>query len=103
MKPPTIDDYLGLLRLYDQALREPVEPRGERFTLLFDQVMRLLTRRSGINDEIPAPFRQVARRIGDNDAATVEHFRYDENRQFLLSDLYDFLQLIDTQRRHSRQ
>ncbi|GAB6041098.1 hypothetical protein [Endothiovibrio diazotrophicus] len=94
MKAPKIDDYLALFRLYEGALKEPVEPRGERFELLFDQVIRLLHSPSPLNNEIPFPFRDVARRFSDNDAATVEHFRYDENRQFFLSDLYDFLHLL---------
>ena len=98
MKAPKIEDYLALFRLYEGALREPVEPRGTRFELLFDQVVRMLLRPSPLNLEIPLPFRDVARRFADNDPATVEHFRYDENRQFFLSDLYDFLHLTAARR-----
>jgi len=84
---------MRLLRLYDAALREPTEPRGSRFELLFARVMGLLHRDSAFNRTLPAPFLDVARRIARGDAATVEHFSYDENRQFLLSDLYDYLAL----------
>ena len=93
MPGPTAQDYLKLLENYAQTLREPIEPRGTRLELLFEQVNRLLRQPSPFNDTLPAPFRDVARHYAVADPQTVEHFSYDENRQFFLSDLHDFIRL----------
>ena len=99
MRPPEIDDYLALFRLYGDALDTPSEPGGQRFALLFDQVVRLLMAQSPLNSELPAPFLDVARHYRHHDPATLDHFRYDENRHFFLSDLYDLLRLKAAARR----
>lgn len=90
---PGLDEYLALFRLYQGELARPAESRGQRFTLLFEQVARLLDRPSPFNHSLPKPFREVAARYLAGDAATHRHFRYDENRHFFLSDLHDYLRL----------
>lgn len=96
---PKAEHYLRILDFYSDALREPVEPAGNRFELVFEQVVRLLARPSSFNDSLPAPFLDVAYRYAEGEAATLRHFGYDENRQFFLSDLYDYLLLV-THRGH---
>ena len=91
MHGPTARHYFRILDAYSDALREAVEPRGNRFEFAFEQVMRLLVRPSSFNDTLPAPFLDVAHRYGAGDRATLKHFGYDENRQFFLGDLYDCL------------
>ncbi len=93
MKPPRAQDYIALLRLYRNDLRHVSEARGSRFELLFLQVVRLLNTSSPFNRTLPAPFLDVARRYSRGEPHTVVHFRYDENRQFFLSDLYDYLKI----------
>lgn len=91
--PPNADQYLRILDFYSAALREPVESAGSRFEFVFGQTMGLLARPSPFNLSLPAPFLDVARRYHAEDPATLRHFSYDENRQFFLSDLYDYLVL----------
>lgn len=93
MNAPALDDYLRLLRLYERQLVTAADARGTRLQLPFAQVIRLLTTPSPFNNTLPAPFRDVARRLAAEDKAVVAHFRYDENRQFFLGDLLDYLRL----------
>ncbi len=96
---PDIDDYLSLFRLYEQPLTVPAEPRGERLRFPFERVVRLLSLPSEFNRSLPSPFLEVAERYTHGDSATAAHFRYDENRQFFLSDLRDYVQLQAAKRR----
>lgn len=100
--PPDLDGYLRLFAPYEGQLRDFAasgEPFGNRFALLFRQVLRLLIRPSELNQRMPEPFIEVARRYLRGDHATVRHFSYEENRHFFLSDLYDWLQIQGRGRR----
>ena len=99
MKQPELDDYLHLFTLYDEALKEPTGPGGDKLLFLFERVVRMIHTPSPFNGELPAPFLDVARRYLANDAATHAHFAHDENRQFFLDDLADFVRLQDARRR----
>jgi hypothetical protein len=99
---PTAENYLRILDSYRDALREPAEPAGNRFELAFKQVIRLLARPSHFNDSLPAPFLDVAYRYGAGEPATLRHFGYDENRQFFLSDLHDYLALMESRARRAQ-
>lgn len=91
---PTAEQYLKILDFYSEALHEPVEsPTGSRFEFVFGQIMRLLAQPSLFNESLPAPFLDVAWRYSAGDPATLRHFAYDENRQFFLSDLHDYIVL----------
>ncbi|WP_303901043.1 hypothetical protein [Thiohalomonas denitrificans] len=93
MRPPRAQDYVALLRLYRTDLRQVTETGGNRFELLFLQVIRLLGEPSPFNQTLPAPFLDVARRYSRGELHTLSHFQHDENRQFFLSDLYDYLKM----------
>lgn len=99
MTQPTLDDYLALFRLYGGDLGSIyLEPADERYRLLFDQVCRLLIRPSEFNLDLPPPFRRTAELYLAGDETTLATMRDPENRQFMLSDLSDYL---DLQRRLS--
>ncbi len=101
MTHPDLSDYLKLFELYAGKLEFTVSGgNGGDYTFLFQQVMRLMQRRSPFNAALPAPFLAAARRYAAGEAAIVAHFGYNENRRFLLSDLYDFLQLRLLRDRH---
>lgn len=93
MHEATAEQYLRLLGFYGEELRKPIEPGGDRFELVFEQVVGLLGRPSPFNGTLPMPFTDVAHRYAAGDPATLRHFGYDENRQFFLSDLHDYLLL----------
>lgn len=97
---PELNDYLKLFQLYEGKLDFTVKgTKGGDYSFIFEQVMRLLLRPSPFNNTLPEPFISVAERYAFNDAATVAHFRYNENRQFLLSDLYDSLMIYQAGQR----
>ena len=94
MSHPDLDDYLRLFAGYGDDIRSlHLAPDDSRYSLLFEQVLRLLVKDSAFNATLPQPLRQTALRYRDGDAGTVRHMRWPENRHFLLSDLYDLLQL----------
>lgn len=89
-----LDDYAALLRLYGDGLSEAyMAPNDERYRLLFDQLCRLLVKSSPFNLEIPAPFRVTAQRYLNEDEATRRQMDRAENRNFMVSDLADFIEL----------
>ncbi len=91
---PELNDYLQLFELYAGKLDFTIKgTAGGDYSFIFEQVMRLLLKSSPFNDSLPEPFLAVAERYAFNDTATVAHFRYNENKQFFLSDLYDSLVL----------
>ncbi|HLN24140.1 MAG TPA: hypothetical protein VK558_09175 [Patescibacteria group bacterium] len=95
MTDPRLEDYLDLFRLYGDGLGEAyLEPEDERYRLLFDQLCRLLVRPSRFNATLPEPFRLTARLYQDGDAATLAHMQVPENRNFMLSDLNDYMDLM---------
>lgn len=94
MSSPDLNDYLRLFGAYGEDIGSVhLAPNNARYTLLFEQVLRLLVQESAFNATLPEPIRRTAQRYRDGDAATVRHMRWPENRHFLLSDLYDLLQL----------
>ena len=91
---PDLQDYLKLFELYAGKLDFSIKgTKGGDYTFLFQQVMRLMQKRSPFNAALPAPFLAVVQKYANGDPVIVAHFNYHENRQFLLSDLYDYLQL----------
>jgi hypothetical protein len=95
---PDARDYLMLFaRYHDEGGhhdfgRAYLEPDDERYRLLFEQVCRLLLRSSPFNRAMPREFRRTARLYVSGDPST-EHMRSAEMRHFMLSDLYDYVQL----------
>lgn len=100
MKHPELNDYLQLFELYSGQLDFTIAgTKGGDYSFIFEQVMRMLLKLSSFNDSLPEPFLGVAERYAFNDPATVAHFKYNENKQFFLSDLYDSLLLYQTEQR----
>jgi len=94
MSTPDLDDYLRLFAAYGDDIQSVyMAPNDTRYSLLFEQVMRLLVQDSAFNATLPHPLRQTALRYRDGDAPTVRHMHWPENRHFLLSDLHDLLRL----------
>lgn len=92
---PDLDDYFSLFQLYGGDLSNAyLEPEDERYRLLFEQICHLLLKPSSVNLRLPAPFRVTAQRYLAGDVATLTQMRDPTNRNFMLSDLYDFLHLL---------
>jgi hypothetical protein len=72
-----------------------LEPDDARYHLLFEQVVRLLTKPSPFNHALPRPFVTVAHRYLDGQPETVRHLTDPDNRNFMMSDLYDVVQLMN--------
>lgn len=90
----SLDDYVELFRLYGDSLSQAyLAPGDDRYRLLFDQFCRLLVKSSVFNLEIPEPFRVTARLYLAGDEATRRQMESPENRNFMLSDLADFIDL----------
>ena len=97
---PELNDYLKLFELYAGKLDFTIKgTKGGDYSFIFEQVMRLLLKPSPFNDTLPDPFLAVAERYAFNEPATAAHFRYNENKQFFLSDLYDSLVLYQAEQR----
>jgi len=97
---PELNDYLKLFQLYEGKLDFTVKgTKGGDYSFIFEQVMRLLLRPSAFNSTLPEPFISVAERYAFSDATTLSHFRYNENKQFFLSDLYDSLMMYQAEQR----
>jgi hypothetical protein len=91
---PELQDYLKIFELYEGKLDFTIKgTKGGDYSFIFEQVIRLLLRPSPFNDTLPDTFINVAERYAFNEPATAAHFRYNENKQFFLSDLYDSLVL----------
>lgn len=89
-----LDHYLTLFAPYEEQLRD-FEGRereyGGRFALLFRQVVRLLVQELPINQLMPRLYTNMAERYLSRDPDTVQHFSYEDNRHFFLSELRDWL------------
>lgn len=97
-KRPELNDYLKLFELYAGRLDFTIEgTKDGDYSFIFEQVVRLLLKSSSFNDILPEPFLAVAERYAFNDTATVAHFKYNENKQFFLGDLYDSLMLYQAE------
>jgi hypothetical protein len=97
-----LDGYLRLFGPYEEQLRDFSGRRGEyggRFALLFRQVLRFLVEPSELNQRLPRVFVSVAQKYLQKDRETVQHFCYEDNRHFFLSDLLDWLQIQERGRR----
>lgn len=94
MDKPDLDDYMDLFKRYGKDFGSAyLEPEDERFRFLFDQICRLLAQPSKFNLSLPEPFRTTAHRYLAGDEVTVAHMRIVENRHFMLSDLFDYVDL----------
>lgn len=99
MNSPEANDYLALFARYRDEHgafdfgRAYLEPEDERYRLLFDQVCRLLATECPFNRELPQEFVRTARRYLRGDPATRAQMETPQMRHFMLSDLYDFVQL----------
>lgn len=95
---PELHDYLKLFELYAGKLDFTINgTKGGDYSFIFEQVIRLLLKPSAFNDMLPETYLGVAERYAFNEPATVAHFRYNENKQFFLSDLYDSLMLYQAE------
>ena len=91
---PRLRDYVLLFQRYGDDLGSIYrEPDDDRYALLFEQVVRLLTQASGFNASLPEPFRRSARRYRAGDPAMRTHFADPANRHFMLCDLHDLVML----------
>jgi len=94
---PDADDYLALFGRYKADFGDVyMDPEDERFRLLFDQICRMLTQPSLFNLALPEQFRATAFRYLEGDPHTVAHMTTIENRHFMLSDLFDYVHLVNT-------
>ncbi|WP_067734103.1 hypothetical protein [Novosphingobium naphthalenivorans] len=94
---PDGDDYLTLFGRYRADFGDVyMEPEDERFRLLFDQICRILTQPSSFNLSLPEQFRRTAFRYLEGDEAVLAHMLNPENRHFMLSDLFDYVHLVQT-------
>ncbi|WP_085441326.1 hypothetical protein [Magnetofaba australis] len=91
----TLDAYLKLFELYPDVEFWQTKPQkgSDAYEFLFRQVMEMMARHSTFNTSLPLPFRETAKRYVAGDAVTLKHFRDSDNRNFLLSDLKDWLRL----------
>lgn len=95
MDTPDADDYMELFRLYGGDFSSVyLAEEDERYRLLFDQICKLLAKPSAFNLSLPPQFRRTAMRWLDGDPHTVTHMRVIENRHFMLSDLFDYIDLV---------
>ena len=93
-KDPELTDYVHLFDTYGKDLGSIYkEPDDERYALLFEQVVRLLSKPSAFNLSLPQEFRTTAHRYLDGHAGTIKHMSYPANRHFMLCDLHDLVML----------
>lgn len=94
MQHPSLSDYVELFRLYGDNLGSAyLHAADDRYRFLFDQLCKVLVQDSPFNRDMPQPFRWTARRYLEGDEATLAHMRDPENRNFMLSDLFDYIDL----------
>ena len=93
---PDAESYLALFSRYRRDFRDVyLDPEDERFRFLFDQICHMLRRASSFNLGLPEQFRTTALRYLDGDATTASHMLDPENRHFMLSDLFDYVHLVE--------
>lgn len=94
MSKPNVTDYLKLFRLYGDDLTSIYMDSDDlRYKLLFEQIIALLLEQSDFNDSIPQPFKDTARSYSSGHEGTLKHFTDPGNRNFMMSDLHDFVVL----------
>ena len=92
---PDADDYLrlfGAVRERDCADLAPGGD-GERFSLLFEQVCRMLARASRFNLAMPPELRRAAARWLSGDAEAIAQLSDPQRRHLMLSDVHDYAHL----------
>jgi hypothetical protein len=91
---PDLQDYVQLFGAYGKHVGSIYrEPDDDRYTLLFEQVIRLLIRPSPFNLSLPEAFRVAAQRYHAANPSTLEHLSDPANRHFMLCDLHDLVML----------
>lgn len=101
MPSPDVQDYLDLFALYGGDLAKIyLEPADDRYRFLFEQICRLLVQPSAFNRQIPPPFVATARSYLAGDVGTLAKLGDPEVRHFMMSDLFDY---IDLERRMSER
>lgn len=98
---PDSADYMQLFAQYrdDLGAKEHdfggvyLEPEDERYRLLFEQVCQLLVRLSPFNLTMPQVFRHTAQLYLNGEGKVTDRMRTAQMRHFMLSDLYDYVQL----------
>jgi len=90
MKPPALNDYLQLLELYQEAIKQE---KPTSLQLPLERVFRMLVQPSPFNSSLPVTFIEAARRYLHKKSDALRHFSDPEVQQFFLSDLYDFVKL----------
>jgi hypothetical protein len=89
-----LEDYVHLFRAYGEDAGSIYrEPDDDRYTLLFELVVRMLIRPSPFNRSLPEQFQIAARRYHAGNRAAVEHLSNPANRHFMLCDLHDLIML----------
>lgn len=99
MAAPDLNDYLALFRLYGGNLGAAYRATNdERYRLLFEQLCHLLAQASAFNGSLPEPFRRTARAYLADDPDTVASMLQPENRNFMISDISDYIDLLARRR-----
>ncbi len=94
MPHPTLTDYTTLFDAYGDRLSTAYMETGQdRYRLLFEQICHMLIQQSRFNQTLPQPFCRTARDYLSGVPEVVAHMSSDEPRNFMLSDLYDYISL----------
>ncbi len=94
MSYPDVTDYLHCFEIYGEDIRTIYLDHEEgRYEFLFERILRMLIMQSTFNATIPAPFKTTARKYLSGDMETRTYMNNPEKRNFMLSDLYDFVLL----------
>ncbi|NVK18848.1 MAG: hypothetical protein HWE30_09145 [Methylocystaceae bacterium] len=94
MSYPGAEDYLHCFSLYGDDIRTMYLDHDEgRYEFLFERILRMLIQQSSFNTKIPLPFKITARKILSGDPEARSYMSDPEKRNFMLSDLYDFVLL----------
>lgn len=91
---PDVEDYIHCFEIYGEEIKTIyLDHEDGKYEFLFERILRLLIQSSPFNLEIPAPFRITAKKYLSGDPETRAYMNNPEKRNFMLSDLYDFVVL----------
>lgn len=91
---PDAEDYLHCFEIYGDDIRTMYLDHDEgRYEFLFERILRMLIQPSQFNTVIPDPFKNTARKYLSGDVEARTYMNDPEKRNFMLSDLYDFVLL----------
>ncbi len=94
MSYPNAEDYLHCFEIYGDDIQNIYLDHEEgRYEFLFERVLWMLIQQSTFNTKIPAPFKITARKYLSGDQEARSYMNDPEKRNFMLSDLYDFVML----------